>query len=231
MKLTTALVISSALSAHATHPCNDFISNLSGPRKFWMNKRRTDQETEQEQEPDLLHRHDMHSYTGAEGIDHHLKDRDRDACNECKRSPRAHKKVMQASSDLIHRHDMHSFLGAEGINHHTEGDFLDEPAETPVVKHMRRRLDWSRASNSVNLMDNNSNKATKETVQVNVPGDTLDEPSDTPVVKHTRRRLDRSKTSNSIKSMDNSSNKATKTVQADVPGERLSSTIYFNHGY
>ena len=163
MKLTSALVISSALlPAHAAHHCNEYTSNISGPRKSWMNGGRTDQETEQE--PDLLHRHDMHSYTGAEGIDHHVEERDGD---ECKR-PRAHKKMIQASSDLIHRHDMHSFLGAEGIDHHTESNTLDKPTETHVVKHTRRRLDRSRTSNSGKSMNYSSNKATK-TVQVDVP--------------------------------------------------------------
>jgi len=181
MKLTFVLVLTSALTANAAHHCNEFTSNISTPRKFWMGGRKHTDETHEEEQPDLVHRKDLHSWTGAKGIDHHLREID---CDKNRR-PHAHKEVQRASSDLIHRHDMHSFLGIEGLDHHTESETLSEPHETPVAK-------------------------------------------------HARRRLDRSRTPNLVKAVKDDRVKVVKTLNKDVPGERLdrlSSTVYFNHGY
>jgi hypothetical protein len=174
--LAFILLLISAISINAAHHCNEFTSNISTPRKFWIATRRGRRNHD---ETELVHQKKMHSWTGVKGIDHQSKERDEDET----RSTRAHKKVKLATSDPIRRHDMHSFLGIEGIDHQTECNTLSEPQETPVAKHARRRLDRSRTPNMVKPVKHTKVKVI-QTLNKDVPGERIHHLSTTIFFNH-----------------------------------------------
>jgi hypothetical protein len=101
MKLSIYIQIIAVVAVYSHH-CNEYHC------AFFQGKRRGAEE-------DLVHRHDMHSFTGAEGIDHHTSDSG--LSGPTSRRSGGHKSVLQTNNNLLRRHDMHSFTGTEGIDH------------------------------------------------------------------------------------------------------------------
>jgi len=154
MKISVALTLAFAFSYSANaHHCNEFTSNVStqAPYGWFGRKRRVANPSKQQvikQEEDLIHRHDMHSFTGAEGIDHQS---DKDGGDYEVQRPRSHRKMLKTMSDnLLRRHDMHSYTSLEGLDHtDSSSKSVDEQkyanVPTAVQNSRRRRIDRFRS--------------------------------------------------------------------------------------
>ncbi len=114
MKMQMHILILSAVAVSGHH-CNEYQCAF-----FNKNTPKAPKSDEIDGYENLMNRHDMHSFTGAEGIDHENLTR-RSASPKRWGKSGGHKSVvqtkLQTSTNLIHRHDMHSFTGSEGIDH------------------------------------------------------------------------------------------------------------------
>ena len=152
MKLSTTALIIHVVTVNSHH-CNEIPC-------FWSRSRTGRSRMHgaatiaANSELDLIHCHDMHSFTGTEGIDHELDaGKNAAACEQGK--SRGHKHVMKTKSDPMHRQGMHSFTGFEGMDH-------SDAVESSVMKQTRRRVD--------NFRTHHQTKTVKEVKrQVQVP--------------------------------------------------------------
>lgn len=148
MKISDALILAFTFTVCVNaHHCNEFTSNINTQQHGWFGRKRRVAKNPSKLdtiEEDLIHRHDMHSFTGAEGIDHHSSN---DTGEDVALKPRAHKKMLQLSDNLLRRHDMHSYTSLEGMDHVVSSKSVDEhdKADTPaaVRNSRRRRIDRS----------------------------------------------------------------------------------------
>lgn len=145
MKIKFTLTVTFALACLANaHNFNEFTSNVSNKRYGWFGKRTRIANAKKQQhitkkEDDLIHRHDMHSFTGTEGIDHHC---DKGAADDEVKKPKSHnKKLLQMSDNLLKRHAMHSYTSLEGMDHFAATKSTDQHDDdnAPTLRNSRRR--------------------------------------------------------------------------------------------
>ncbi len=108
------LLIFMTVAVAAAHHCNEFQCAFFDGKKHTSKAAPGMVDKTSQPEDDLVHRHDMHSFTGAEGINHQTPD---SGITGRRSRQGGHKSVAQTNNNLVLRRELHSFTGSVGINH------------------------------------------------------------------------------------------------------------------